>query len=138
MGGRRVNAKGEQVGFHLDTLNEGIVFLQARWLKCFELFSWLISQRILYVCMFCSSIQVGSCVVANRRKSIIYLPLMWNRCQTFPLCSIYWYKLFFLSFFLFLFLFLFLLVQRCPCLLILIDDEWSNLFILYFDLKSIS
>jgi hypothetical protein len=32
-----VNAKGEPVGFHLDTLKEGNVFLQARWLKCFEL-----------------------------------------------------------------------------------------------------
>jgi hypothetical protein len=37
MGGLRVNAKGEPVGFHLDTLKEGNVFLQARWLKCFEL-----------------------------------------------------------------------------------------------------
>jgi hypothetical protein len=38
MGGLRVKAKGEPVGFHLDTLKEGNVFLQARWLKCFELF----------------------------------------------------------------------------------------------------
>lgn len=38
MGGLRVNAKGEPVGFHLDTLKEGNVFLQARWLKCFERF----------------------------------------------------------------------------------------------------
>lgn len=38
MGGPRGNAKGKQVGFHLDTLKEGNVFLQARWLKCFEHF----------------------------------------------------------------------------------------------------
>lgn len=34
MGGQRVNAKVKQVGFHLDTSKEGIVFLQARWPKC--------------------------------------------------------------------------------------------------------
>lgn len=34
MGGRRVNAKVKQVGFHLDTSKEGIVFSRARWLKC--------------------------------------------------------------------------------------------------------
>lgn len=34
-----MNAKVEQAGFHLVTLKEGSVFLQAKYLKCFKFFS---------------------------------------------------------------------------------------------------
>lgn len=81
MGGLRVNAKVEPVGFHLDTLKEGNVFLQARWLKCFELFCSVgflakgfctcVSFASASKVVFCSSLQGGSCVLADRRSPIV-------------------------------------------------------------------
>lgn len=64
MGGLRVNAKGKQGGFHSDTLKEGNVFLQARWLKCSELLCSIdfCSQRI---CRSGYWVQGGSCFLAN-------------------------------------------------------------------------
>jgi hypothetical protein len=73
MGGLRVKAKGEPVGFHLDTLKEGNVFLQARWLKCFELSCSVgfLAKGFCTCVSFCSSLQGGSCVLADRRSPIV-------------------------------------------------------------------
>jgi hypothetical protein len=69
MGGLRVNAKGKPVGFHLDTLKEGNVFLQARWLKCFERF-FSVGFLAKGFC-FAPASKVDLCVLANRRSPIV-------------------------------------------------------------------
>jgi hypothetical protein len=73
MGGLRVNAKGKAVGFHLDTLKEGNVFLQARWLKCFERFFSVgfLAKGFCSCVSFAPASKVDLYVLANRRSPIV-------------------------------------------------------------------
>lgn len=129
MGGRRVNAKVKQVGFHLDTSKEGIVFSRARWLKCSD-FSVGFFARGFCTCVCFAPASKLDLVLLKIEEGLSSPTLMWNRWRLSPFVLFIdinnsFYPLFFsLSFF--------LLVQRCPCLFVLIDDEWSYIFILYF------
>lgn len=51
MVGLKANARGKQAGSHLDTLKDGIVFLQAKWQKCFKIVELSLHRyaQLLYV-----------------------------------------------------------------------------------------